>query len=509
MSKPNFDFHIHPSFKTFLGAFKEQDRKSCWEEISFELGKLLNIINSQSSLTQMKDGNIRLAVANLLSLERPLAENFLLSFFNDFSDKLDDTIFEKVRNQDNDPANSKSYFGLMLAELAHLKNAESVNPNLKVKVINSMADFIDDGETLNLILAAEGGHNFYGEVDIGEHEDNLISIQRHLEVFKGKAQPFRLFYITLVHLYQNHFGNHAYAIKLIQGKEFKPIGKGLTDLGKTFVRECLQKSDTDNQILIDIKHMSLQSRLDYYKLRREEFPEAPILATHMGVTGTSFKRNAIKFIDKTGSESLNEVYFNFELCKALNGTYFNPWSINLFQEDIEEIVSSNGLIGVSLDKRILGCSDVIPNEYLSSEEKILLKGKKIVSIVDELLDLKDIQERDFSMMTRSQNELHYLANNILYIVRVGQEVLINEGGIERKVGNDIWKQICIGSDFDGLIAPIRGFQDASLVSSLRGQLKPALELLATNSIIPINVPANVEDLIMFENAFNFMSLHYQ
>jgi microsomal dipeptidase-like Zn-dependent dipeptidase len=209
------------------------------------------------------------------------------------------------------------------------------------------------------------------------------------------------------------------------------------------------------------------------------------------------------------SVTLNEVYFNFDLCKGLANTYFNPWSINMYLEDIEEIVASGGLMGVSLDKRILGCEAVVANEFLSAEETILLRNKQRVTDIDVLEDLQAIQAIDFSMAGRSANELHYLANNILYIVRVGQEVMINKDGIETKVGDNIWKHICIGSDFDGLIEPINGFEDSSKTATLRGTLKTALIELASLSIIPINVPANVEDLIMFDNAFAFMNKHYR
>jgi hypothetical protein len=255
--------------------------------------------------------------------------------------------------------------------------------------------------------------------------------------------------------------------------------------------------------------MSLQSRLDFYKIRKEEFPDVPIIASHIGVTGTSFRRNAIKFVDSTMSVTLNEVYFKFDLCKGLVNTYFNPWSINMYLEDIEEIVASGGLMGVSLDKRILGCEAVVANEFLSAEETILLRNKQIVKDIDVLKDLQTIQALDISMLSRSKNELHYLANNILYIVRVGQEVMINKDGIETKVGDDIWKHICIGSDFDGLIEPIKDFKDSSKTSMLRGTLKNALIELANLSVIPINVPDNVEDLIMFENAFAFMNKYYR
>jgi microsomal dipeptidase-like Zn-dependent dipeptidase len=509
MPNPNFDFHIHPSFKTFLGALKEPDRKDCWKNVAFGANACIGILNSQSSLTQMKQGNVRLAVANVLSLERPLAKNFLLSVFNTLSPQLDDEIFRKVRNQNSNPEDSFSYFDLMMAELIHLVNAQHTDPNLKVKIIKSMAEFVNDDQTINLILAAEGGHNFYGEVDKGEQEDNQNAILRHLGIFKRKNEQFRMFYITLVHLYTSHLGNHAFAIKLITGREFKPAGKGLTDLGKIFIREALRTSATENRILIDIKHMSLQSRLDFYKIRKEEFPDVPIIASHIGVTGTSFRRNAIRFVDATMSVTLNEVYFNFDLCKGLANTYFNPWSINMYLEDIEEIVASGGLMGVSLDKRILGCEAVVANEFLSAEETILLRNKQRVTDIDVLEDLQAIQAIDFSMAGRSANELHYLANNILYIVRVGQEVMINKDGIETKVGDNIWKHICIGSDFDGLIEPINGFEDSSKTATLRGTLKTALIELASLSIIPINVPANVEDLIMFDNAFAFMNKHYR
>ena len=40
--------------------------------------------------------------------------------------------------------------------------------------------------------------------------------------------------------------------------------------------------------------------------------------------------------------------------KLASKTVFNPWTINLFDEDILEIVESSGMIGIIMDERVLG-----------------------------------------------------------------------------------------------------------------------------------------------------------
>ena len=45
----------------------------------------------------------------------------------------------------------------------------------------------------------------------------------------------------------------------------------------------------------------------------------------------------------------------------VEGTLFNPISINLYNEDIKEIIQSNGLMGLILDERILGAGGGMVN----------------------------------------------------------------------------------------------------------------------------------------------------
>lgn len=57
-----------------------------------------------------------------------------------------------------------------------------------------------------------------------------------------------------------------------------------------------------------------------------------------------------------------------------NDFSFNPWSINLMDEDIIEILKSGGILGVSLDVRILGFQSKVglnmagDEEYLSTPD---------------------------------------------------------------------------------------------------------------------------------------------
>ena len=109
---------------------------------------------------------------------------------------------------------------------------------------------------------------------------------------------------------------------------------------------------------------------------------APNLCTHAGLTGQSI-RDRVKYLLRT-PEDVGVVY---EVCYLkpkspyIDGVYFNCSSINLYDEDIEAILLSGGLIGLSFDQRILGFADenvlrdvTTPNdvEYISNRKQFFL-----------------------------------------------------------------------------------------------------------------------------------------
>ncbi|MGE5106731.1 MAG: hypothetical protein ACM3H8_04270, partial [Sphingobacteriales bacterium] len=167
-------------------------------------------------------------------------------------------------------------------------------------------------------------------------------------------------------------------------------------------------------------------------------------------------------------------YYYLEMCKPrghVEQTSFNANTINLFDEDIAEILKSRGLIGISLDKRILGYTDPNTGPYNLNdmpEELLEVDYFSYNEYHDPLMydDHKEYGElaNDTYCLTRSEiNEIsttgsqfrdfhfNHLANHIAHVFQVALE---NRDYIGLDPLDAIKNHLCIGSDFDGLINPL-------------------------------------------------------
>jgi len=476
-----FDLHCHPSFKSFLSNRDENKRLSCWDNMTFDVS--LGILNSQSSLDQMKKGKVKLAVAVLYGLEWGFARTGIIKLAAGLSPNIEKRFLQAIERKDY------GYNELLHGEHRHLVNCTNSRALNEVVIVNNMdTDYNANNDKIHLILAVEGGHNFYDEKQIVVDPKKVLN---NLRFFKDPSNP-RILYVTLTHLSQSDYCTHAFGMKLINHHVFYPQKKGITALGKKFIREALSTTD-GRRVLIDIKHMSLLSRKQFYKIRNDEFPDAPIMASHMGVNGVSNMKKPVKKVKENPSNNCVEVFYHRN--PGVMDTYFNPWSINLYDEDIEEIAKSRGLIGMSLDQRILGVGNVSkelfsPEEYKAGEFKDTKKPKYHVLDYERLN--KPAERRKWHM--------RHLCNNIIHIVKVGQNV----------IGDDIWNHICIGSDLDGLVDTIDSFKSAKDYPNLFGDMVeqlPRVAQAAGVNLPPAQVQPKIKRII-FANAFDFLKKHY-
>lgn len=476
-----FDLHCHPSFKTFLSNRNENKRTSCWETLNFLIDA--NILDSQSSLKQLTDGKVKLAVVALHGLEWGFARSGTIKLAAGLSNHVEKRFIQAIERKDF------GYNELMHAEHRHLVKNTNLPAMNTVKLVNNMNnDFDENDGKLHLILAVEGGHNFY---DDGQLVINPQEVINNLRYFKDPANP-RLLYVTLTHLTHSEYCTHAYGMKMISHNVFLPVKKGISDLGKKFINEALENTN-GRRILIDIKHMSLVARMEFYKIRKQKFPDAPILATHMGVTGVSYKKKPIKRVKEKPGKNCVEVFY-YRNPGAVD-TYFNSWSINLYDEDILEIIRSGGLIGLSLDQRIIGVGSVsseifCPDEYNDQEFALIKKPKYHILDHEKYKDPAECRKW----------HLRHLCNNLLHIIKIGSQ----------EVGDKAWDHVCLGSDFDGLIDPINGCTNAAQYPDLFGAMVQELPVVAKD--MGISIPAaKVQPRLrqfVYGNAISFLKKHF-
>jgi len=486
------DFHCHPGLKTYLSAFNESNRESCWKNINLRgplelLDKLTkDILDSQSSLNQIKKGNVKIAIVGLYSIERAIITGEIKKVNNitidllttsNFINKIDYKLLGSIA------FHNKGYFTILKELENHILNAQNINPGYKI--LNSFNDIEED--KLNIIFAIEGGHSLYNE--IGHYDDNEIINN----IYALKNNSIKYFYFSIAHLVNNPLCNHAYGMKIINHNDFIPKGNGISDIGYRSIRRLLSNNN-EHRILIDIKHMSLKSRWQYYDLLKNEYADVPIIASHAAFTGVSYTKMPIKKIE----EKEGHYIVHYKKPYGLMNTAFNPSSINLYNEEISEIIESGGIIGIILDERVLG------NKQTKKEDKIEFISKDEFQDLNIIPDqerycetgVEVIKERVIRLFT-FRKDIKHLCNNILYAVKTG--------------GIKTWDHLCIGSDFDGLINAIESCRNAKKFRKLEKRLKKYLVKMA-NSDPSTNYYINDINLrvkaLMHDNALNFIKTYF-
>lgn len=205
--------------------------------------------------------------------------------------------------------------------------------------------------------------------------------------------------ITLLHMVYNHLGTPAKAVELRGAMALLPnpirslrrIGqyRGLTGFGAYFVEEAYRQG-----ILIDVKHCDHLTRAQVYEIARDY--QMPVVASHVAASGHPLHKRRVR-ADKPRHRVRSEA--------------FNPWDINLHDEDLIAIAQSRGLIGLILDERVL------------AGEKLLQAAR-----------------------SGQVHPLEPLFQQIRYIYST-----LVVAGIEPQ---QAFSTLCLGSDFDGFIDPI-------------------------------------------------------
>ena len=507
---PFFDFHCHPGLKP---QFSDPVNKpSPWDEIearlqvskdtSISINKLFNeVLNSQSCLTQLVNGDVKLIGVILHALEQKIG--FALSkkrIVNNGSVKLINP------GQLAYLSAGTHSFELINTELQSLKDASSPAAlgGASFEIINAATDFDETNpkKTYGVIIV-EGLHCFFNDPQAPDAE------AVYMQNFEKFTSENTVLAINLCHMQQNIFCNHAYGIQFFKDDDFFPTGFSITARGKAMIEAMAAKN-----ILTDIKHMSLKARIDLYNMLQDPADSnkfiRPLICTHAGTTGLSIKER-VKYLNNSPTDMGNyyEVVYLKPKSKHDRATYHNCSSINLYDEDIRNILLSGGIIGLSFDQRILGFADenVIPDlttphdvEYISKQEAKFFLGNNPEGL-DVWTDDEAIWlDEDFANLEVSlYEEMHrrFLINNIIHILVVANN--IPEIGVAKAM-----QQICLGTDFDGLINAIDCCKQTTGLHQLKIDMFEEMELmLHTEGLGNVDTAALLEN-IFYSNGKNFM-----
>lgn len=255
----------------------------------------------------------------------------------------------------------------------------------------------DNQHTICVVLSIEGMHVLNQRINNAPNENEFLA---NLQKIKNWDTP--PLFVAIAHHFWNHLCGHAESFtKLVRKKvdQSEGIDTGFTDLGIKVVKSLLSTTN-GKRILIDLKHMSVTSRQDFYTLidNTAAYKNIPIIVSHGAVNGM----RSVATPKQTGSKVAKK---------------FNPVDINFFDDEIIRIVKSKGIFGLQLDERRIASKKTLKNTKHSS------RRSKIMHYRSELL-----------------------WNQVQHIL----EVLDHEGLFA-------WDCMVIGSDFDGIIDPLNAF----------------------------------------------------
>ena len=314
-----------------------------------------------------------------------------------------------------------------------------------------------------IVLTIEGGHVF--SIGPGEErvEDHVIFDR--IERLKGWTHP--ILFITLAHHFDNGLCGHAHSLVALASNlmdQHPRLHEGLerdNELGSRVVRALYDLDENledmgGRRVLIDAKHLSPLTRKQLYAeilepvATRAEAGRGrtiPLIFSHIGYSG-------IATLDDHIDAAVNEDDHFFVGA-------FNAWGINVCDEDLRMVLRTGGLLGICLDRRIAG---VRPTEKPQPSEAGDILAKQILTMID-------VMQADHEPGTAK-----YLA---------------------------AWNTLCLGSDYDGVIDPIPGYETVEALPRLRDDLSNRLEAArATRGIDDIGAQELVER-ICWRNAYEF------
>lgn len=519
-----FDFHCHPVLKQLfndtpnIDAFIYRSDVAALPKMCSDLPSIIETQTHPTQLAEFSDEVILGAV--LYSVERYVAQTVipLQGYLKKTSRfKLSEKLLNDIVQNNNKPFSDF----LMKRTLNEYLQSSSFN----ILTRNSFQKALPKNK-VNVFFTIEGCHSLVDSPNFCDavHKYKPADILKNLDKVQEKVKVLS---INITHLQQSSLCNQAFGMQVADSKPFFPSGNGLENDGRTVVQGIF-----DRKICVDVKHMSYKSRKDVMsEIDAGKFKNVqPLVCTHAGFTGVSFK-------DWAGHIQLKKPLSGalyLEITKSLHiensprrpgFPTFNASTINLFDEEIAWIVKNGGVIGVSLDRRILGYVDrydddptgitemerIVDKEFFSKTEWAALgiKNEEIGKLIidDEHLTMSELEENTESSIPQ-RNEYFY--DHILYHIKHYFQVCVNNGISISKAQ----KQITIGTDYDGLINPFLNMPTvnrmADLKSYIRMNLKYFLKDLQDSKkwADQLNVDAFVEDLF-YNNGYQFVKSRFE
>lgn len=486
---PFTDVHMHAALKPFNS--RHVTKYNLWEQIDHNCkGKLSNLFlngskevpkTSQCHFEGLVKGNVRLAYLSLTPLEKGMMDAKLLN-----EEKKGLQTMACVSGVENCKAVQKdeeiNYYEDFVQNVEYVQEGEYqpyfiAGKSYTYEVARNgkhLKELLADPQKIAIVLNIEGGHTLGQSLEVKDvsgtlaYENfylaNVDRLKGILPIRNGSLEylQYPVLAMNLNHFFWNGLCGHARTFNSAQNFIFgagKGVDGGMTALGEKVVARMLDQSE-GRRVLIDIKHMSLASRVwyyDYLRDLREKGDTVAIFSSHSTVAGLSMHSKEYLEKDNKGKNK---------------NSYLNTWTISLCDEDIREIYMSKGLIGIMLDKyKLIG-----------------ELGKKAI---EETVEGSNQRRKLYVKII--------WANAFTCIKAVGESAA--------------WDIVSIGSDFDGMIVPFETYPRANEMVDMANDLLAFLRepedifnLFTKEEIKKLMFDFSPEEIMkkfMYENGMNF------
>ena len=447
------DIHFNGSTKPYNSRTSSMGY-TIWESIDHECGyerssqvmqaagrKLPKL--AQSNFESLAKGGVRIGCISISPIERQFINSS--SFYNEKNKKATvSCVTGIVANQLFLRQREIDYFSDLVNNIQYLKRFENKPYRIGgfqyyytlIQKKSEVDSVIANPDHIGLVLTVAGGHalghSIYineGITSLEEYHDLVIQNVKRLKgllPFSDNSDEYiqtPILWMSPCKNYENGLGGAANSMTKAQQSVFgKPndLNEGPSDLGKEVLEMLISKDG--RRILVDIKHMSLKFRRFYYQtVERASIlgEQIPIVCSHTGISGLSWQGGLYK---KRDDDSKN------------NNSYLNHWQQNLSEQDIKKIAASRGLIGITLDKTVLG-GQLALSEIESTVAGTVQRRKACVKL--------------------------FLANVLTVIDKVGTPAA--------------WNIIAVGSDFDNMYEPLDPYPSAEYLPDLASDIQEFLE----------------------------------
>ena len=460
------DLHCHPNLKTFGQSYnRKHGEKLNSAHVWFQkkptnfkkiLNTLLGITKfSQTDFSTMAQSNVKIAFVSYYPFEKGFFINDKIN--NRIAAFLASLVTSIGYNRVRHIQKHLDYFADLNDEYTFFTNScrkfmigEKNHSWDFAKNYQDLMHDIEDNYKVTVIPTIEGAHVLNSGLEAFGKSVDEEEVFNNISLLKEWEYP--PLFITFAHNFYNDFCGHAVSLEPLGSlvDQGPGLGEGFTELGFKVVDMLLK----DKPIFIDIKHMSIKSRKEYYDLMAYSYNwKVPIIVSHGAVTGRNW---------------------DGENQGTIDNSFFCNDDINFFDEELVNISKSRGLFAVQLDANRL-----CPKKFVD----------KSITRIDHPEAIK--------------NSAKIIWRQLQHIAEVLDQ-------------NDLpaWNIACIGSDFDGTINPLNGIWTSAQLPVLADHLLEMSNDFLKGNQCPLSAesrsitPEEIVYNFTLKNVVNFLKENY-